>query len=279
MYHLVGSRSIIETILLLRTSVGLKNTDIKNANDLKKSYLQLLEALQPHAPINKDTKLQHLYKGPIANELIQIFKTDNPYNDTKHHIDNVDTDISDNLIEEKLFLFLEAHPELYNLFSLVMHTLLLAPCKTAYGGTSSRAIGTLWMEMQDLESNELLEFFCHELTHTVMFIDEWRYTHYNDVHAIAEKENYSPSAILAKMRPLDKVIHSIVVATEVILLRNESLGHPANSNRFHPKTNQLAKQTLASIAYIQDTKKIRDLLSNRSLELAALCESKVAQFA
>lgn len=49
-----------------------------------------------------------------------------------------------------------------------------------------------------------------------MFLDELRYSHYAYAR-ILDPSTYARSAILNIDRPLDKVLHSIVVAVEILL--------------------------------------------------------------
>lgn len=64
------------------------------------------------------------------------------------------------------------------------------------------------------------------------------------------EENYAMSAILAKKRPLDKVFHSILVCTEVLLARRDVFGHPA-APKLHPPTSIMLNQAFESIIYLE----------------------------
>ena len=85
----------------------------------------------------------------------------------------------------------------------------------------------------------------HEFTHHAMFLDELRYKHYS-YEMVMDRSTWARSAILNASRPLDKVLHSIVVATEVLLFRKYHLGHPTNP-RVHPPTDLMIEQLDESI--------------------------------
>lgn len=79
-----------------------------------------------------------------------------------------------------------------------------------------------------------------------MFLDELRYTHYS-YSRVLKQSTWARSAILNVARPLDKVLHSIVVAIEVLLFRDGYLGHPVNP-RVHPPTRVMIEQLRDSIS-------------------------------
>lgn len=83
-----------------------------------------------------------------------------------------------------------------------------------------------------------------------MFIDEIRYSHYN-YGAIVDKSTWARSAILNVPRPLDKVLHSVVVATEILLLREQCLGHPIRP-AVHPPTQIMVCQLLDALSSMEE---------------------------
>jgi hypothetical protein len=112
----------------------------------------------------------------------------------------------------------------------------------------------------------------HELTHHALFIDEHRYGHY-DYPVILAPETWAQSALLKTPRPLDKVIHSIIVATEIVMFREQCLGHPA-APLVHPPTAKICTQISQSLDSVEDqiaaqtrqgvnpvSARVRDLLS------------------
>src|SRR5436305_15130155 len=94
------------------------------------------------------------------------------------------------------------------------------------------------------------------MTHTLMFLDEGRYGHYLDYAAIAQRENYALSPILAKQRPLDKVVHALVVTAEILSFRQLHAGHPHGARR-HPDSDRLLRAAEQSIASVLGLPNIR----------------------
>lgn len=94
--------------------------------------------------------------------------------------------------------------------------------------------------------HDMVEILVHEMTHHAMFIDEVRHVHYS-YSAITDKSTWARSAILNVPRPLDKVLHSTVVSTEVLLMRANYIGHPMMS-KVHPPTNIMLTQLNDAIA-------------------------------
>src|SRR5262249_34007154 len=143
--------------------------------------------------------------------------------------------------------------------------------KFSTGGTSSGALGVISL-LHPLERNAdtIYELLVHETTHLMMFIDERRSRHYRDSHALANPENFAVSAVYQKRRPLDKVLHSIVVSTEVLLHRKRVLGH-ASASTVHPPTETLAPATLASCESILELQSRRQLLAPRGVQLVETC--------
>lgn len=106
----------------------------------------------------------------------------------------------------------------------------------------------------------------HELTHQLMFIDELCSPHYN-YPLLFNMQNWPISSILNTYRPFDKVLHSAVVAMEILLLRHRYIGH-AQDSAVHPPTEILKSQlekTLVSMEYVLS--RDRHILKARGLEI------------
>jgi hypothetical protein len=149
----------------------------------------------------------------------------------------------------------ETVPYFAELIHLVIHTIFTFPSKLAGGGSTSAAIGCIWVDIRShWKEQDVLEFLIHETTHNLVFIDEICYSHYTSYQEIAKKENFARSAILNKPRPLDKVFHSILVSTEVLSFRQEHFGHP-DKPCLHPPTHILFDQTNQSIDSIMEVER------------------------
>jgi hypothetical protein len=171
----------------------------------------------------------------------------------------------------------EINAEFYQLLNLTINTIFSAPSKLAGGGSTSAAIGCIWVNLRPhWKSEDVLEFLVHETTHNLVFLDELYYSHYSNYAMLSKEENFSWSAILNKQRPLDKVFHSIVVSTEVLLFREHYLGHLDHSC-LHPTTDIMLEQTKNSISYRNQKPHLKILLTKRANQLLEICQEKIQQ--
>lgn len=148
----------------------------------------------------------------------------------------------------------------------------------AVGGTTSSAIGVVWGNPEKgWKACDYLEYFVHELTHTLMFLDELRFLHYKNQEIMYDKENFSLSAILQAERPIDRVLHSIVVATEVILLRTRNLINHLEC-QIHPPTDPLVNSTQKSIERLLSHPNKDRILTSRALEIVEICQNSISPY-
>lgn len=137
----------------------------------------------------------------------------------------------------------------------------------AFGGSSSGGIGVIWISgYGELDQNSIAELLLHELTHHQLFIDECCHAHY-DLAEIIKPENFSISAILNKRRPLDKVVHSIIVATEILLARSRFLRQ--QETKLHGHSEVLMNKTVTAIGETMGMPNINKLLTERTREMLA----------
>jgi hypothetical protein len=159
------------------------------------------------------------------------------------------------------------------IFELVINYIIFRDSNHAAGGSTSYGIGVLWLNLRDhLTVYDIIELLIHESTHNLLFIDEIRYSHYN-YNLVALEENYAISSILKSKRPLDKVIHSIIVATELVLARRNFLGELDIT--VHPKSFELEKNIITSIDSVLALPKYRDLVTNRVDALIMKAKNKI----
>lgn len=159
---------------------------------------------------------------------------------------------------------------------LLITDIVILPSSIANGGSTSDGLGIVWANPErNWRTLDSVEFIVHELTHQCMFVDEICERHYN-YKLLLKKSNWAQSAILRKLRPVDKVLHSIVVATELILFR-ELTGHPATA-RAHPPTSKLIDQSRAAIKSLRDViDRCPDLLTARALDILENCDNLITK--
>ncbi len=132
--------------------------------------------------------------------------------------------------------------ELATLIKIVFRYIIFGKSTKAHGGSSSNALGVLWLNPTDKwTQQDYCEFLVHEVTHQLLFIDERIYGHYSQYPKLSLKENFAFSTILKRSRPLDKVIHSYFVGLNVLNYRKNNGSDENNSYTLHPPIDQLMK--------------------------------------
>tara|TARA_B110001454_G_C12723340_1_gene436797 strand:+ start:13315 stop:14157 length:843 start_codon:yes stop_codon:yes gene_type:complete len=130
--------------------------------------------------------------------------------------------------------------ELASLIKIIFRYTFFGKSSKAHGGSSSNALGVLWLNPSDKWTiQDYCEFIVHELTHQLLFLDERIYGHYSQYPKISLKENFAFSTILKRSRPLDKVIHSYFVGLNVLSYRKENWNNENASYILHPPIDQL----------------------------------------
>ncbi|WP_419204388.1 aKG-HExxH-type peptide beta-hydroxylase [Bordetella trematum] len=165
------------------------------------------------------------------------------------------------------------------LFDVLISEIVVLPSTVANGGSTSDAIGVIWANPSARwEPVDTAEFLVHELTHHCMFIDEICNGHY-DYDLVVKRDYWAASAILNRPRPVDKVLHSIVVATEVLLLRQHLFDHPTNPN-CHPPSAVIAKQTgeaILGLLNLASHPGAKGILKSRAYEILESARDRLSE--
>jgi len=267
MFKLVGIEAVLGNIIGLCS--GFFEGQPSKAV-LQKSLRNFLKEVQPNVPKPDGMGPFLRSEKNEVTPLLAVFKKESVLDDFEEVFDEVILAEQQETImymQQALVQMKKVCPLFSELIDIVIHTIFSAPSKHAGGGSTSAAIGCIWMDLRPHWSKQdILEFLLHETTHNLVFIDELSHRHYTNYQEIAKKENFAWSAILAKPRPLDKVFHSIIVSVEVLSFRQEHLGHPEKPC-LHPPTDILLKQTKQSIISVLDNTTTEKLLTNRSRSL------------
>ncbi|MGE0528049.1 MAG: HEXXH motif-containing putative peptide modification protein, partial [Bdellovibrionales bacterium] len=232
MYGLFGFSHNIKNIYKL-AALHDEGMEVGGLDDIKAGYIECLRRLHDEFPIDSSEDL--IIRDRVrANSFISAF-SGSRINDLEQEqmitglFEESDFSSRCELVERGLKMLHELNPELSDLFHLAVHGILLAGSGSnkaglkAYGGSSNRCIGLIWLSLSPrLSLQDLLEIFIHELTHTLVFLDELNYGHFN-YHYLTQAENWARSSILKRHRPMDKVLHSIIVASEILNARSRFL--------------------------------------------------------
>lgn len=253
-----------------------------NQNTLRNAYRTFLKNAQPEVPQGNSPEISFLWEKQDIKNLLKIFEEESVLDDFDEVFSGTNANDgfhSIKLIKDALEQMKNLNSNYSNIINLAIHTIFAAPSQLAGGGSTSAAIGCIWVDARKhWATHDILEFLVHETTHNLIFINELCNQHYNDYDEIVKKENFSWSAILNKPRPMDKVFHSILVSTEVLLFRNSYIGHPENSC-LHPPSHIMLEQTQNSINYIKKSDALSGLLTDIAKELLETCEENLHKIA
>jgi len=276
MLYLLGLEENLKTIYIL--SKPYADSEIKSEEQLKTAYLSFLSNIQPNTWHPKKEDGLFVFDKKIIETLIKNHEADDFLTDFKTSIslandDSVKAALSkvndaSNYIKSK-------HENLSTLFTLAINSIFYARSSEQGGGSVSNAIGAIWCcNRKSWGLEDTVEFIIHELTHNLIFLDELRYQHYISLPNLAGQENFVTSAILKIPRPLDKVFHSLLVATEILAHRHDWLGEPIGPI-VHPSSEKMHTNCLVTLTEIKSLISKKDLVTDRFKELLMLTEEKL----
>jgi hypothetical protein len=280
MYYLTGYSEVIKTLLVLIKS-KIKDFHIKDEKDLKNGYISFLNAIQPEVWHPSIADECYLFDNAIISELVAHYVDDpSPLTDKAANIEvthhrNVELALAE---IEKGFVFLkQCDPLSYKTIKIFMNTIFYARSRVEGGGSVSSAIGVLWCaNRKNWCIKDIVEFLLHEATHTFVFLDELRFGHYISLDELAKEENYALSAVLKIKRPIDKVFHSLIVAFEILSLREHWLGHPSLS-KVHPSSSSIYENCFNTIQSVKAVIARKELFTDRAVDLLARVEHNLLE--
>lgn len=276
MYSTYGIEHSIQNIFKLSAPFMEKET-ISKIKDLKPAYLRFLKSIHPNYPIVLNNDL--IIRSKTDQKIFQKAFSESKLNDLDQekmvgdHYDLNFFEANAKLINYSIQQLSIINPELGELFDLCIHGILLCDSlrnqdgKRALGGTSSDCIGLIWLNIKpDMSPFDVIEILVHELTHTLIFLDELVYGHFDYKH-LAKKDFWARSAILKKQRPMDKVLHSMIVSLEILLARKNYLENIDTRGFFHPPSEELISALNLTLKSISDHPNLNPVLKPRSVEL------------
>lgn len=279
MFSLYGYEETISNVYRVAHPF-IANRCVSTTEDLRKFYLDFLEAHQPYMPVNRSDEV-FVTDERTEDALVSAYGHNATLNDLQQS-EVIGTPYPDGVkremiarVREALDTFRGLDDTLTAIFDLTIHSIVIRPSnkpqgRASHGGSSSAAIGTIWIAPRSTTTKfDIVEMLLHELTHHLLFIDERNYPHF-DYGLIGHRGNRAFSAILNMSRPVDKVAHSIVVATELILGRSRFL--PENNPRtVHPQTDKMIADVLTAHASITNIESAEQLLRPRISEILTRC--------
>lgn len=282
------SEQIQNTVLMMARKYAADTKNILSISDLKIMYRQYLKEMQGRETgdsenlvitddLKKTSEMAKEFNGEVQSTLDDMGQSSVIIIEQNTNLELKRKKVENSL--EELGLFSSDH---YSLLQMIITDIFILPSNGSRGGSSSDALGLIWANpKENYPLFDVVEFLVHELTHHCMFIDEQRYGHY-DYDTILKTENWAESAILKKPRPVDKVLHSIIVSLEIILFRDTFTGHPVKP-KVHPPTQMLINQIKTAVKSLQHTVKVNEdkgkiVLKERAKNILFNVDNLIASF-
>jgi hypothetical protein len=280
-----GSEEVLRDIYRI-SAPYTKGETVRTVADLREVFHRFLRDQQPYMPVATADDL-FVVDDEIEAALVRAYSFDGVLDDLGQteiigpSFASADKRQRIDFARSALAVLLEADEKFAMVFTLAIHSLVVRPStqqrgRASYGGSSSAAIGTIWLSLDRAVSTlDVMEMFVHELTHHLLFIDERSYPYF-DYGQLISPANHAYSAILNLERPVDKVFHSIVVAAELTAARRSFLDGLDGPTTVHPRSDRLLAETQKSIASLLDLRNLDRLLMPRAREILDRCERILA---
>jgi hypothetical protein len=162
-------------------------------------------------------------------------------------------------------------PVLASLIATIVNIVFFHPAAHRGGGSTPKAFGIIWCNPSpQWTTSDYIEFLVHEFTHQALFLDEQVHTYFTDRSTLSQTETFVPSSIRRSKRRLDLSLHSLLVATEIVLLRSR-LGFEKHQRHLHPSTENLISTSINTAKAILDVDQSYQVLTKRSQFLTESC--------
>jgi hypothetical protein len=270
MYFLSGPAKNLETIVVLATPYLPADQRVDQVST-KRAYGRYLAAYQPSVPRSSHSALEFVRDEHQVARLAELFGFDEAAALARAAAQDRGAEHR-SMPDWKLGMLHRASddlrsfdPTLASLFSLAIDLVFSTAGNTPPGGsmTTPRAVGVVWVQPRPTwASEDVIEAYVHELTHTLLMLDEHRHQHYRNYRLLDDERNFAASSIRAERRPLFAAIHSIVVAAELLSLRDRCHGHNRQF-RLHPSSAVLRRQAIQAVESVRALPNLDDLITPR----------------
>lgn len=281
MYRFLGSDGIFEVALRL-ASPGVAPGAL-SAAELKLRLSQAVHAYQPQFPAQTRYGVELVCDEAFENLLISGFLEESVLDDLPRYRDpmyfsngpamraGIRQEIA--YVDECLQQFQAMDPGFWDAFAVFVQYVMCPYSRYSRGGSDSAVRGTLFFSApRQYSALDLYELLVHEFTHTAMFVDELTQPHYTGIDAVAQPDNFCLASITRLRRPMDKVLHSLVISAEILLHRDAVLGHEGHT-AIHPATPRLVEGMLNTAASIRALPDPAAVLTEHGLALVAQGEA------
>ena len=243
MLSLYGARHILTTQIVLVTGYSLGENAPPTRLELLRRYHEFLATLHPcvRLSLSQATQLPVIVdRGPLQIELLRAFALACSGDRVAYSVPNGEKGTDPKVratVQAGLDDLARGWPDFRAIYETVMPLVLLANASGLAGGTASTVPGVLWaVPKRHWTEADLREFFLHEFVHMTLNLEERRFGFYIDMAVVQQPRYMAASAIRGDARHLDKVFHSIVVATELLLARLHWPNWSEGDRQLHPDT-------------------------------------------
>jgi hypothetical protein len=274
MFYAFGPRESLATLIAL--AAPFMPPETPDAAKLRAGCLAYLSRLQPDIPRAGEPLPAIVTDRGRIGELAAIFGLEDTPPGKRSGFEALrDPDDpmpawKQGLLEDGHDLLAEASPAMGSLVDIVIDSIFSTANSLAAGSmTTGRAVGIVWVDpLRGWSPYDVAEAYAHELTHTLLTLDEHRFGHFPDYPRLRAPENLARSAIRSEERPLNAVVHSYVVAEELLQLRRRH-GSAELAPRLHADTPTLHAKALEARRSIYDCANLEQLTSGRLREILA----------
>lgn len=272
MFYLFGINKNLEAISIV--SRNFLKTDPFTASfpDLKKAYMKFSCHIQPAIPNNDNQadvcfveddlildKLSEIFHDPISSAEKKVI-SGFPF---EKIIDKKIIKNKYNLVKDTINKYQQIIPEFCFLFNLLFSHIFLIKTDHIACATIPKAMGLLLLDHRLWTMADIFEMLVHETAHQLITLDEYCHVHYFDMEKLNNIDNFAISAMRATKRPLNKVIHSLIVAYE-ILAHRKTMMESREILKVHPETPVLIKQIRVTLDSIKKLNNLDNILAPRA---------------
>lgn len=281
MYYLLGGSACYDVLHRVVKGYLPRDWESNDLDALRQAYLAYLKWLQPSISRWAGATTLLVDDRALEDCLIRGFYNESPLDDLARYRDveyfqngpelRVEISADVDYVRDMIFAFAQIDRPFWRAFGIFVNYVFCPRSAYSRGGSDSGAIGAVFLAgPQSYSVHDLYETIVHEFTHTVMFMDELSRPHYVSEALLPHSENFAKAVISELQRPLDKVLHSVVVCTEVLLHRTHTLGSE-HVTAIHPQTQELSRRVLASIESMLGLPNREDLLTPHAFWLLERC--------
>lgn len=283
MFFALGPIENLETLVSL-VSPFAEDEPRQTPAEVRSAYLRFLRDRQPEVPFLGGEHIEIVEDEPTTERLADLFGLeDTPTGKASGYEEGRDPNESlprwkRDLVAGGIDDCQKLDPTLGAMLDLVTDSVFTTANSLAAGSmTTGKALGVIWIDPLKGWSNfDCVEGLVHEMTHTLLMLDELRYVHYPEYPELKKPENLARSAIRSEARPLNAVVHSYVVAVELLALRARH--RPDGfAPRLHAESRELRTKTEQARESMLGLENFRELTTPRLVEVLERVDRLLAE--